>query len=225
MARISIYNLDNNVTALDKVIGTDFTGSVTKNFSLTDIANLFSTGLIAIAGQVGYKFVDVLGEKSFSGPSDNQAISTVTTIKASSVDGAGHNIQNFIQEYNLKRIILFKNKDKDIYGIFDVTSIIEDINNPGYYDISLTFVSGNGNLELDEYYSLSLLAGEKDKHYTHNQNNAASTWNVTHNLNKHPSVSVVLSTGQQGIADVQYIDKNELTITLLAAQSGKAYLN
>jgi hypothetical protein len=225
MARISIYNLDNNVTALDKVIGTDFTGSVTKNFSLIDIANLFSTGLIAIAGQVGYKFVDVLGEKSFSGPSDNQAISTVTTIKASSVDGAGHNIQNFIQEYNLKRIILFKNKDKDIYGIFDVTSIIEDINNPGYYDISLTFVSGNGNLELDEYYSLSLLAGEKDKHYTHNQNNAASTWNVTHNLNKHPSVSVVLSTGQQGIADVQYIDKNELTITLLAAQSGKAYLN
>ena len=44
MARISIYNLDNNVTALDKVIGTDFTGSVTKNFILSDIANLFSTG-------------------------------------------------------------------------------------------------------------------------------------------------------------------------------------
>jgi hypothetical protein len=225
MARISIYNLDNNVTALDKVIGTDFTGSVTKNFSLIDIANLFSTGLIAIAGQVGYKFVDVLGEKSFSGPSDNQAISTVTTIKASSVDGAGHNIQNFIQEYNLKRIILFKNKDKDIYGVFNVTSIVEDINNPGYYDIGLTFVSGNGNLELDEYYSLSLFSGEKDKHYTHNQNNAASTWNIQHNLNKFPSATMVLSTGQKGYGDVTYIDENNLTIKFASAESGKAYIN
>ena len=225
MARISIYNLDNNVTALDKVIGTDFTGSVTKNFVLSEIANLFSTGLISVGGQVGYKFVDVLGQKSFSGPSDNQALSTLTTIKVSSIDGAGHNIQNFIQEYNLKRIILFKNKDKDIYGVFDVTSIVEDVDNAGYYDIALAFLSGNGNLELEEYYSLALFSGDKDKHYTHNQNNAASTWNVTHNLGKYPSVSVVLSTGQQGIADVQYINKNELTITLLAAQSGKAYLN
>ena len=225
MARISIYNLDNNVTALDKVIGTDFTGSVTKNFSLIDIANLFSTGLIAIAGQVGYKFVDVLGEKSFSGPSDNQAISTVTTIKASSVDGAGHNIQNFIQEYNLKRIILFKNKDKDIYGVFDVTSIVEDINNPGYYDIGLTFVSGNGNLELDEYYSLSLFSGEKDKHYTHNQVAASSSWEITHNLGKHPSVSIVDSGGNWVVGDIAYTNKNTLTINFTAAFSGKAYLN
>lgn len=225
MARISIYNLDNNVTALDKVIGTDFTGSVTKNFILSDIANLFSTGLISVGGQVGYKFIDVLAQKSFSGPSDNQAISTLTTIKVSSTDGAGHNIQNFIQEYNLKRIILFKNKNKDIYGVFDVTSVAVDVDNPGYYDIALAFISGNGNLELDEYYSLALFSGDKDKHYTHNQSVASSTWNVNHNLGKYPSVTVTLSTGQVGYGDVTYIDENNLTITFSGANSGKAYMN
>jgi hypothetical protein len=225
MARISIYDLDNNLTALDKVIGTDSTGSVTKNFLLSNIADLFSTGLISVGGQVGYKFLDTLSSKSFSGPSDNQALSSVTTIKLSKIDGANHDITQFIQEYNLKRIILFKNKDKNTYGIFDVTSLQEDDDNAGFYDLALSFISGNGNLELEEHYTLSIFPGDKDKHYTHNQNNASAVWNVTHNLEKHPSVSVVLSTGQQGLADVQYINKNQLTITLLSAQSGKAYLN
>jgi len=225
MARISVYNLDNNVTALDKVIGTDFTGSVTKNFVLSEIANLFSTGLISVGGQVGYKFVDVLGQKSFSGPSDNQAISTLTTIKVSSIDGAGHNIQNFIQEYNLKRIILFKNKDKDIYGVFDVTSVVEDVDNAGYYDIALAFMSGNGNLELEEYYSLALFSGDKDRHYTHNQVAASSSWEITHNLGKHPSVSIVDSGGNWVVGDIAYTNENTLIINFTAAFSGKAYLN
>jgi hypothetical protein len=225
MARISIYALDNNVTKDDKVIGTDSLGSVTKNFALNDIADLFSTGLIAIGGQLGYKFVDVIEEKSFSGPSDNQSISTLTTIKASSIDGAEHDISNFIQEYNLKRILLFKNKDKDIYGVFDVTSIVEDVNNPGYYDMGLTFISGNGSLELEEYYSLSLFSSEKDKHYTHSQSISSNTWNIQHNLNKFPSATMVLSTGQKGYGDITYIDKNNLTITFASAESGKAYIN
>lgn len=225
MARISIYNLDNNLTALDKVIGTDATGSVTKNFLLSSIADLFSTGLISVGGQIGYKFLDTLSIKSFSGPSDNQSISSVTSVKLNKIDGANHDITQFIQEYNLKRIILFKNKNKNIYGIFDVTSLQEDDDNTGFYDLGLSFISGNGNLELEEHYTISLFSGEKDKHYTHNQNNAASVWNVTHNLGKHPSVSIVLSTGQQGLADVQYINNNQLTITLLSAKSGKAYLN
>ena len=225
MARISIYNLDNNVTALDKVIGTDFTGSVTKNFILSEIANLFSTGLIAVGGQVGYKFVDVLSQKSFSGPSDNQAISTLTTIKVSSIDGAGHDIQNFIQEYNLKKIILFKNKNKNIYGVFNVTSLTEDVDNAGYYDIALTFVSGNGNLELEEHYSLSLFSGDKDKEYIHNQTSASVVWNIQHNLNKLPSVTTVNINNIEVKGEIQYIDNNNLTITFSAGFSGKAYLN
>lgn len=225
MARISIYQLDTVITAQDKVIGTDSAGSVTKNFPLSGISELFSQGLISVGGQTGYKFSDIIEEKSFSGPNNGDSISSISTLKFSEVDAADHNIQNFILEYNLKRIIIFENNDPDTYGIFDVTSITEDSENLNYYDFNLTFISGRGILTVDKFYTISLFAGEKDKHYTHSQNNASATWNVEHNLNKRPSVSITVSGGRQGFADVVYVDNNNLTLNFSSAKSGYAYLN
>jgi hypothetical protein len=42
MARISTYQKDLTVSKFDKVIGTDSSGSVTKNFTLEDIGNFFT---------------------------------------------------------------------------------------------------------------------------------------------------------------------------------------
>lgn len=61
--------------------------------------------------------------------------------------------------------------------------------------------------------------------YTHNQIAMASTWNISHNLNKYPSVSVVDSSEQLVYGDVQYSNLNTLSITFNSAFSGKAYLN
>jgi len=54
---------------------------------------------------------------------------------------------------------------------------------------------------------------------------ASVTWTVQHNLDKFPSCTMVLSTGQQGYGDVNFIDENNLTITFSGAVSGKAYIN
>lgn len=70
--------------------------------------------------------------------------------------------------------------------------------------------------ELSQYYS----AG-----YVHEQGVASTVWNVNHNLNKRPSVTVVDSSDCEVVADVQYIDENNLTITMTGAMKGKAYLN
>ena len=70
-----------------------------------------------------------------------------------------------------------------------------------------------------------MLIGNDDKQYTHNQGSASATWNVAHNLNKFPSATVVLSTGQKGYGDITYVDANNLTISFAAAESGKAYIN
>lgn len=43
MARISTYQRDTVVTKNDKVIGTDSSGSITKNFKLEDIAGFLGT--------------------------------------------------------------------------------------------------------------------------------------------------------------------------------------
>lgn len=66
---------------------------------------------------------------------------------------------------------------------------------------------------------------EVDKNYLHIQDVPAQTWYVEHNLQKYPSVTVMLPTGQVGYGDVVHIDKNNLTITFTGDESGKASIN
>ena len=65
----------------------------------------------------------------------------------------------------------------------------------------------------------------EDKSFVFNQNISSSVWNVVHNLDKYPSVTVVDSGMNIVIGEVTYIDENTLQITFTAPFSGKAYLN
>jgi microcystin-dependent protein len=61
--------------------------------------------------------------------------------------------------------------------------------------------------------------------YTHTQTPLASTWVVTHNLGRTPSVTVV-DTGESVILpNVHYDSLNQVTLTFGNPTSGKAYLN
>ena len=83
----------------------------------------------------------------------------------------------------------------------------------------------------DQYKGLTVLSASDARTalgtttFVHDQGTAAATWNITHNLNAYPSVTVVDSTKRVGIADVTYVDANSLTISLQGSMSGKAYLN
>lgn len=68
-------------------------------------------------------------------------------------------------------------------------------------------------------------AGTGDAFYLHDQMIAASTWNITHNLNKYPSVTIVTSAGDEVEGDVNYVNTNTVTLNFSASFSGKAYLN
>lgn len=67
--------------------------------------------------------------------------------------------------------------------------------------------------------------GTNDAFYLHNQMSASATWNITHNLGKYPSVTVVNSAGDEVIGDVNYPSINTVTINFSAANGGKAFLN
>jgi hypothetical protein len=68
--------------------------------------------------------------------------------------------------------------------------------------------------------------------YKHHQNNASTTWSIQHDLNLVdylPQVNIKLSGGGtynnvQALGVVTYVDKDNLTITLVDAASGYAYL-
>ena len=68
-----------------------------------------------------------------------------------------------------------------------------------------------------------------DKHYEIEievaVNMPSKTWEINHNLNKYPSVTVINNDNQVVIGDVQYIDKNNLTVSFSAEFSGKVICN
>lgn len=66
---------------------------------------------------------------------------------------------------------------------------------------------------------------EGDKHFLFVQAIASDVWEIKHDLNKYPSVTVVDSADSVAIGDVTYIDENNVRLTFSGAFSGKAYLN
>ena len=61
--------------------------------------------------------------------------------------------------------------------------------------------------------------------YIHEQGVASAVWTIQHNLNKYPSVTVVDSSENEIVAEVEYIDKNNVKVTMIGASKGRAYLN
>jgi hypothetical protein len=61
--------------------------------------------------------------------------------------------------------------------------------------------------------------------YIWEQAGASTTWVINHYLKKYPSVTIITSTAAVVICDVFYNSADQLTVTLLQSESGKAYLN
>jgi len=228
MARISTYQRDTVVTKNDKVIGTDSSGSITKNFKLEDIAGFFSnTNAIGIATQFNFKFVDSARDIqtiSFDPIAPGDTFNNVTSFVLSKFDANNNNVSEYLKTYASKQIVVVRLDDYSNFGLFDVASVADHASLSDYLTVTVTNRTNQGSFIADKYYGLAIFA-EGDKHYTHNQAIASATWEVAHNLNKFPSVSVALSTGQKGYGDITYVDANNLTVSFAAAESGKAYIN
>ena len=96
-------------------------------------------------------------------------------------------------------------------------------NQPDYEDEtnkpSINGVTLSGNKTSDD---LGLVA---DKTYLHHQTVASDTWVIVHNLNKYPSVAVIDSAGNEVIGEINYDDKNQVTLKFVGGFKGVATLN
>lgn len=117
-------------------------------------------------------------------------------------------------------------------------NVTDGLGNATPLSISTTEVSANVNIEATGFKTPSgtssdfLMAdgststgGTGDLTYTHNQSSASATWNVAHNLNKYPSITIVDSANNVVIGEIAYVDTNNCTISFTASFSGKAYAN
>lgn len=81
------------------------------------------------------------------------------------------------------------------------------------------------NVTLEGNKTSSELGITGDKDFTYIKSTPDKIWEITHNLDKYPSVTVVDSAGSVVMGDITYTSKSSLTVTFSAAFSGKAYLN
>ena len=85
----------------------------------------------------------------------------------------------------------------------------------GFTEGFVTSVNGKtGNVVINE-----------DKSYIHTQLNANNIWNIEHNLNKYPSITIVDSGDNIIVGDVTYISNNVLQVEFTYPFTGKAFLN
>ena len=228
MARISSYPRDLEVNDNDAWIGTESSNRLTRNFTASAVAAYLNIkGKISISGQMVFKFTEdappLVG--AFSGPADGSALTAITTMQISGIDSSGQNTVAFMQYLVGNDILISEQNNIDEFGHFKITGYTL---NGTVYTLNLTNIGGNGNLDLNKYYdfaTFTISSGVGDKNFVFNQAVASATWTVQHNLDKFPSCTMVLGTGQQGYGDVTFIDENNLTITFASAESGKAYIN
>jgi hypothetical protein len=238
MGRIQDYAIDAKPELSDKVIGTDSgVKKQTKNYTLGEISDLINqTNSLAVADQSIFEFQYDLtrgrnrGTISFAaGGGVDTNFADITTIILSKYGAGGKDIGNFLPLFSGKDVIIAESGTINQFGSYRVTSIVDYPSDTDFLEVSLTLYSGNGKIRADKYYIFSEFvnpaATNGDKNFVFTQAVASATWNVNHNLDKFPSCTMVLSTGQQGFGDVTFIDENNLTITFAGPESGKAYIN
>ena len=235
MARIQTYGLD-TVDTNDKLLGTD-SGGATKNFSIDEISKFFkNVNAGGTSGQFNYQYIRNSGaigkgHMHILAGSDTINFSTVTTLKVSKyIQGDTINtVQNYLtSEFVGNDIIIADTLIPNNYGVYGVTSVTVDANNNNFYDLVLSYKSGNGNLTDGQFYSIILYTGEAtgDKSFTHTQNAESNSWTINHGLNKKPSVTVTTAaTDTVVIGEVTYTNNNTLVVSFEASFSGIAYLN
>ena len=239
MARISTYGIDAKPELSDKVIGTDTAAGAdlrTKNYSLREIIDLFNqSNSLSVADQSLFLYQSDIsqgrdaGTISFvAGGGVGTPFSTITQVLISKTAPGNKSVAQYLPLFAGKDIILAESSNINNFGTYKVASITTDIAEPNFFLVTLENYTSNGVISLDGYYIFSEFVDANsagDKNFVFNQAVASATWTVQHNLNKFPSCTMVLGTGQQGYGDVTFIDENNLTITFAGAESGKAYIN
>jgi len=233
MARISTYTTDTDVSGDDKVLGTDTTGA-TKNYTLDSIGEYFTkNNVVTVAGQLAFVFESGLsdaGDGQFfvnNGSGGIPELEGITKMHISVNYASGETLEEMLDEIIDDKFMIVEARKQSVKAIMTVDAFVNDATKQDFKDVEVTVSEASGGLEDGKVYLISKYstAADGDKTYTHTQSTASATWSVAHSLEKKPSVSIVDSSDNLIRGQVDYTDLNNLTITLSAPTSGKAYLN
>ena len=228
MARISTYTYDNNIDDKDAWIGTESSNRLTKQFTAEAVAKYLNIkGKISVSGQMVFKFsAGPTQTGEFSGPNNGDSLSSFTTLSISGTDISGQETAAFVQYLVSNNILISEQNKIDQFGHYTIDSYT--LTGSNVYDLVLTNIGGNGTLTDQDVYDVANFSIAKlgtDKTFVFTQTTPSAVWTINHGLNKFPSVTSVNNNNIQAYGAIEYIDKNNLTITFSGGFSGKAYMN
>ena len=167
MTKISVYNIDEYVTADDKWIGTDVnTYNKTKNFTPRKLSHYFNNNQVINTGvDLLYKYFTITppetrptGTLSFEteiGQTVN--FSAISTFLLSKTTLKGNDVVEFLNFLVGTNVLLYKAKNINLFGNYKIVSVEEYIPEPNFFVVNVEFIEGNGFIEEDEDYMISLI--------------------------------------------------------------------
>ena len=226
MARISSYPRDLDVNDQDAWIGTESSNRLTRNFTAEAVAKYLNIkGKISISAQMVFKF-DIANQVpgTFNGPADGATFASITTMELSTIDASGQNVVAFMDYIVGNDILISEQKDISTFGHYTIDSYTP---NGNFYTLALTNKKGEGALVQDTFYDFAVftLSTQGVPTFIFNQGVPATTWSITHNLGKFPSITVIDTGNTVVTGEYTYVDNNNVILTFSAGFAGKAYLN
>jgi len=165
MARISTYAIDGTPVSSDKVIGTDSSGTTTKNYPLGSVSDwLKESGASAVLGQNNYSFQIALdpdagrlpGSFSFENyGGDGAEFINVSRLTISKSSSTGKYVGDYLLSTVGDRVMLGQLDDLNSFGVYTLVSLVQNSIEPTFYDAELLFVEGNGALQGNKSYGLA----------------------------------------------------------------------
>ena len=231
MARVSTYNTDTDVSGNDKVLGSDISGA-TKNYSLDSIGEYFTkNNVVSVAGQLSFSFEPSVADASYAdfyindgAASTGTELTDISKFTISKKYADQSSLLNMLNRVVDNKFLFVESRNQNIKAIYEVQSIADN-SDAEFLDVVVTSSEASGSITADKVYSFAEYGGGGDLTYEHVQSAASTTWNVAHELDKKPSVSIVDSADNIIYGEITYTNLNNLVITLSAATSGKAYIN
>ena len=165
MARISTYGIDGTPVSSDKLIGTDSSGTTTKNYPLGSVSDwLKESGASAVLGQNNYSFQIALdpdagrlpGSFSFENyGGDGTEFINVSRLTISKSSSTGKYVGDYLLSTVGDRVMLGQLDDLNSFGVYTLVSLVQNSIEPTFYDAELLFVEGNGALQGNKSYGLA----------------------------------------------------------------------
>jgi hypothetical protein len=153
------YPKDNRIQDADLFLGTKASTLSTVNYTAQSVSDyLNNKGKISIGGQMVFQFVTANPSNgTISLPSeggDGDSFSSITNLIVSTTDFSTQNVVNFIDYIIGSEILLTEQNQISTFGNYKITQYEVTID-PGFYNLTLEYIGGYGNINKDLFYDLT----------------------------------------------------------------------